>query len=59
MEFSSYFSGVLHGGMRPTEAEFRARVDAFEGFLLDVLRPRTFADFDDLDDVIEHGPPDG
>jgi hypothetical protein len=59
MEFSSYFSTVLHGGMRPTEAEFRSRVDAFEGFLLDVFRPRTFADFDDLDDVIERGPPDG
>jgi hypothetical protein len=59
MEFSRYFNMVLHGGERPTEADFRMRVAAFEDFLIDVLRPRTFADFDDLDDVIASGPPDG
>jgi hypothetical protein len=59
MDFSGYFSRVLHGGARPAEADFRTRVDAFEDFLTDVLRPHTFADFDDLDDVIASGPPDG
>jgi hypothetical protein len=58
MGFSSYFSTVLHGGRRPIETEFRMRLEAFEGFLLDVFRPRTFADFSDLDDLIAGGPPD-
>jgi hypothetical protein len=57
MDFSGYFSGVLHGGKRPTEDEFRSQLEAFEGFLLDVLRPQTFADFSEIDNLIAEGPP--
>jgi hypothetical protein len=57
MEFSGYFSAVLHGGKRPSEDEFRSQVDAFEVFLLDVLRPQTFADIGKIDDLIAEGPP--
>jgi hypothetical protein len=59
MAFSGYFSGVLHGDVRPTEDAFQARLEAFERFLLDWLRPRTFADLSEIDDLIAKGPPDG
>jgi hypothetical protein len=59
MTFSSYFSNVLHGKIRPTEDAFRAQLEAFERFLLDWLRPRTFDDLSDMDDLIAKGPPDG
>jgi hypothetical protein len=58
MTLSSYFSNVLHGKIRPTEAEFRARLEALESFLLDWLRPTTFDDLSDMDDLIAEGPPD-
>jgi len=57
MEFSGYFSGVLHGG-HPTEEAFLSRLQAFERFLLDWLRPRTFADLSEIDNLIAEGPPD-
>jgi hypothetical protein len=57
MDFSGYFSGVLHGGKQPTEEAFMSRLEAFERFLLDWLRPRTFADLGDIDEMIAEGPP--
>lgn len=59
MTFSGYFSRVLHGDVRPTEDAFRAKLEAFERFLLDWLRPRTFDDLSEIDDLIAKGPPDG
>jgi hypothetical protein len=57
MEFSGYFSLVLHGNHQPTEDKFRSRLQALEGFLLDVLRPRTFAELGEIDNLIAEGPP--
>ncbi|HEX4114905.1 MAG TPA: hypothetical protein VHY18_03425 [Solirubrobacteraceae bacterium] len=57
MTLSGYFSNVLHGKIRPTEAEFRAQLEALESFLLDWLRPMTFDDLSDMDDLIAEGPP--
>jgi hypothetical protein len=57
MRFSGYFSAVLHGGKRPTDGEFRSQLEAFEVFLLDVLRPQTFADLSEIDKLIAEGPP--
>jgi hypothetical protein len=57
MTLSSYFSNVLHGKIRPAEAEFRARLEALDSFLLDWLRPTTFDDLSDMDDLIAKGPP--
>lgn len=59
MELRRYFNVVLHRETRPTAAHFRGKLEEFEGFLLDWLRPRTFADFDAIDEVLEIGPPDG
>jgi hypothetical protein len=57
MTLSSYFSNVLHGKIRPAEAEFRARLEALDSFLLDWLRPTAFDDLSDMDDLIAKGPP--
>lgn len=57
MKFNRYFNRVLHGSDRPTEDEFRSQVEAFEGFLLDALRPQTFVDFSEIDNLIAGGPP--
>jgi hypothetical protein len=57
MEFSRYFSLVLHGNYQPTEDEFRSQFDALERFLLDVLRPQTFAELGEIDNLISEGPP--
>ena len=57
MDFSGYFSGVLHSG-KATEEAFMAELNAFERFLLDWLRPETFRDFNEMDKLIARGPPD-
>jgi hypothetical protein len=57
MDFSGYFSLVLHRSHQPTEDEFRSQLEAFEGFLLDVLRPQTFAEIGEIDNLIAEGPP--
>lgn len=59
IEFIDYFNGVLHGGKRPTEESFLSQLEAFERFLLDWLRPQTFADLSEIDNLIAKGPPDG
>jgi hypothetical protein len=53
-----YFVSVSHHRTPPPEEDFRARMDALERFLLDRLRPRTFADFDVIDDIIQEGEGD-
>jgi hypothetical protein len=53
-----YFQAVAHHGRQPPEEDFRAWMDALERFLLDRLRPRTFADFDAIDDIIQEGEGD-
>ena len=57
MAFSGYFSGVLHGD-RQTEEAFMAELNAFERFLLGWLRPETFKDYSELDQLLAEGPPD-
>lgn len=58
MGYRDYFVGVAHGSI-PPDAEFRSRFEGFETFLLDWLRPRTFADLDAIDELLLKGPPDG
>jgi hypothetical protein len=58
MEYRDYFTAVAHGSVA-TVAEFQSRFDGFETFLLDWLRPRTFADLDEIDELLLKGPPDG
>jgi hypothetical protein len=58
MGFRDRFNKVLHHGSKVTEADFRADLDSFESFLMRWLRPRTFADFDALDELLEKGPLD-
>jgi hypothetical protein len=54
----NYFLAVAHHGRQPPEGDFGAWIDALERFLLDRLRPRTFADFDAIDDIIQEGEGD-
>ncbi len=39
--------------------EFRNGLQSFESFLLDWFEPRTFADFEAIDELLKQGPPDG
>jgi hypothetical protein len=48
-----YFVDVCHHRISVEEAEYFAYLDAFERFILDRLRPRTFADFDAVDVILE------
>ena len=57
MAYSGYFSGVLHGDRQAEEA-FIAELNAFERFLLGWLRPETFKDYTELDQLLAEGPPD-
>lgn len=59
MNFRRYFNVVLHREIRPNATDFRGQLEEFEGFLIDWLRPRTFADFDTIDEVLHKGPPNG
>jgi hypothetical protein len=58
MGYREYFNRVAHGGTA-TDTEFQTRFERFETFLLDWLRPRTFADLDEIDELLLKGPPDG
>ena len=56
-EFRDEFNKILHG-KEPTDPEgFASRVEGFETFLLVWLRPRTFDDFSEIDELLEEGPP--
>jgi hypothetical protein len=48
-----YFVGVCHYRIPVDEAEFFAHLYALERFIVDRLRPRTFADFDAIDSILE------
>lgn len=50
-----YFVGVAHHQIGAIHGEFISRLDALEVFLLDRLRPRTFADHDTIDSIIREG----
>jgi hypothetical protein len=52
MEIRDYFIDVCHHRRSADRPEFDSWLEAFELFLLDRLRPRTFEDFDDIDAVI-------
>jgi hypothetical protein len=54
-EMRDYFQAIAHHRKKPTEKDYRQWMDAFERFLLDRLYPRTFADFDELDKLIQKG----
>jgi hypothetical protein len=55
MRIRDYFLAVAHHGKQVTQDEFERWLDALEMFLLDRMRPRTFADFDAIDDIIKEG----
>jgi hypothetical protein len=48
-----YFIDVCHHSIEPGERDFFGYLDVFEEFIIDRLRPRTFADFDAVDAIIE------
>jgi hypothetical protein len=57
LDFREEFNKALHGA-EPTDASwFESRVARFETFLLAWLRPRTFDDFSEIDELLEEGPP--
>lgn len=50
-----YLVGVAHHQILAVQDEFISWLDALERFLLDRLRPRTFADHDMIDSIIREG----
>jgi hypothetical protein len=59
MALTKFFNKILHGNRQTTDDEFDAEFTKLDDFLLDLVRPSTFADLDQLDDLILEGPPDG
>ncbi len=55
MRIRDFFQAVAHHRKQVTQDEFERWLGALEMFLLDRLRPRTFADFDAIDDIIKEG----
>jgi uncharacterized protein YaaR (DUF327 family) len=54
-DLRKYFMAVAHHGKYPNKDDFDSKLDIFEGFLLDRLYPRTFADLNEIDDIIREG----
>jgi hypothetical protein len=52
-ETRDYFIKVCHYRVDADEAEFLSYLDALETFILDRVKPRTFANFDTIDALIE------
>jgi hypothetical protein len=52
-ELRNFFVKVSHHGSQPTEVEFLRALDTFETFVIDRLKPRTFAEQAELDRIIE------
>lgn len=50
-----FFQGVAHHSISCSEDEFYSRLEELEGFLLERLMPRIFADFDVIDEIIKEG----
>jgi hypothetical protein len=55
MEAKQFFDGVAHHQFEPTKEVFSAKMEYVEGVLLRKLNPRTFAEFDAVDGIIEEG----
>jgi len=58
-EIKDFFIAVCHHRRDITQEEFDKWLNAFERFLLDCLRPRTFEDFDAIDKIIAKGEKNG
>lgn len=57
-EFEGFFIGVSHHTRTTNDKEFAQYVAAFERFLLERLRPRTFDDFAAIDELLAGGHDD-
>jgi hypothetical protein len=55
METKSYFDKIAHHGSDPIENDFLERMGYVESTLHNKLNPKTFADFDTVDALIEEG----
>jgi len=55
MEKKQFFVRVAHHQFDPVEADFFENVAFVQDFLLSKLNPRTFADFDAVDAIVEEG----
>lgn len=55
METKSFFDKLAHHGPEAAEREFLERMTYVEGVLQNKLNPKTFADFDAVDALIEEG----
>lgn len=59
MDLFDFFCDVAHHRVDPSREEFSRRLDELEQFLLDRLQPRTFADFDEIDKLLEEAARSG
>jgi hypothetical protein len=55
MDTKTFFDQAAHHQFEPTEKEFSEKMTYVESILLNKLNPRTFADFDSVDAIIEEG----
>lgn len=55
MDIRTFFVSVAHHQFEPVEAQFYEHLSYVEQFLLVKLNPKTFADFDAVDALIEEG----
>jgi hypothetical protein len=55
MDAKKFFDDVAHHQFDPAEKEFTEPMGYVEGVLLSKLSPKTFADFDSVDAIIEEG----
>jgi hypothetical protein len=51
--YYSYFVALAHHGRTTTVDEFASWINSLERFLLDRLRPRTFEEIDEIDEIIQ------
>ncbi len=58
LDFRNYFEQVAHHNHYPDEGEFKDRVEAFGIFLLDLLRPKTSANFSIIEQLVDEGEAD-
>lgn len=57
LRFRDRFNDVLHSPEATDFGTFDALVERFETFLLAILRPRTFEDLAEIDEILREGPP--
>lgn len=53
MNINKFLEDVCHHRQDCAEEEFLEKIDLFEQFLLDLLIPKIFSDFDEIDQLIE------